>query len=285
MLCTSRGFLRKAKESTNISPSAQSFLRPGTFLKNVRRSVKLEAIRANGMERAESAVPVVTDMPSPSLNAFSKIRNAVFPKEDLRNGPIPYIIRSTRKDEATMKGELTKPETSKPIPRRKGNRMLPSMLIMSVLAAGLLAFAFLRGKGEHLEGLKRSKDMVIEVFPLLILAYIVAGMVQVLLPRETVSHWVGRESGFRGIIMACIAGGMMPGGPYVVLPFAAGLLRAGAGIGAGVAFLTAWSLWSAGRLPIELGIMGLRFTVIRVACTCVFTPIAGLIARTLFERG
>jgi len=163
--------------------------------------------------------------------------------------------------------------------------MLGPIIIMGVLAVTLLVFAYLRGKGEHLEGLKRTKDMVIEVFPLLIFAYIVAGMVQALLPKDMVSHWLGKESGLRGIMIACIAGGVTPGGPFVSLPLAAGFLRSGAGIGTIVAYLTAWSLWAAGRLPLELGLLGLRLTVIRIACTFFFPPVAGLIARALFQRG
>ncbi len=162
--------------------------------------------------------------------------------------------------------------------------MLLSIAVMSVLAIALLVFGYLRGKGEHIQGLKRTKDLLIQVVPLLVAAFIVAGMVQVLVPRETVSKWVGKESGFRGIMIGCIAGGMMPGGPYVNLPAAAALLKAGAGVGTAVAFLTAWSLWAAGRLPIEIGVLGLRFTIIRILSTFFFPPIAGLIAKALFER-
>jgi len=75
----------------------------------------------------------------------------------------------------------------------------------------------------------------------------------------------------------------MPGGPYVSLPIAAGLLRTGASIGTMVAFLTGWSLWAITRLPLEIGIMGWKFWLIRLACTFFFPPIAGLIANRLFS--
>ena len=183
-----------------------------------------------------------------------------------------------------MRNTQTKERTAEGIGPRRGSKMLVSILIMAVLAVGLTAFAYFRGHGEHLEGLKRAKDTVIEVFPLLILAYIVAGMVQALLPREAVSEYLGKGSGLRGIVIACFAGGVTPGGPLISLPVAKGLLSAGAGLGTTVAYLTAWSLWAAGRVPLEIGFMGLQFTVIRVICTGFFPPIAGLIARSLFER-
>jgi hypothetical protein len=49
-----------------------------------------------------------------------------------------------------------------------------------------------------------------------------------------------------------------------------------------VAYITAWSLWAISRLPMEIGIMGWKFTLVRLACTFFFPPIAGLIAQTFF---
>jgi len=49
-----------------------------------------------------------------------------------------------------------------------------------------------------------------------------------------------------------------------------------------VAFLTSWSLIAIPRLPMEVGILGWRVALIRLACTFFFAPIAGLIAQALF---
>ena len=108
-------------------------------------------------------------------------------------------------------------------------------------------------------------------------------MIQVLIPTEMISRWVGAESGFRGILIGTVVGGLTPGGPYVTMPIAAGLLRAGAGIGTMVAFITAWSVLAFSRLPIEIGLLGWKFTLIRLACTFFFPVIAGLIADKLFS--
>ena len=162
--------------------------------------------------------------------------------------------------------------------------MLIPTVVMGVLAVALLTIGYVRGQGQHLVGLKSALNMTIEILPLLVFALIVAGMVQVLLPQELISKWVGAESGMRGILIGTIAGGFSPGGPYVSLPIVAGLLRTGAGIGTMVAFLTGWSLWAVSRLPMEIGILGWKFTGIRMACTFFFPPIAGLIAQSLFGR-
>jgi len=161
--------------------------------------------------------------------------------------------------------------------------MLIPTIIMGVVAIVLAFIAYGKGGGEHILGLKLAGDMLLQITPLLIFAFIVAGMAQVLIPTEIISRWIGAESGLRGILIGTAAGSLVPGGPYVSLPVAAGLLRTGAGIGTMVAFLTGWSLWAITRLPLEIGVIGWKFTLVRLACTFFFPPIAGLIANKLFS--
>jgi uncharacterized membrane protein YraQ (UPF0718 family) len=166
--------------------------------------------------------------------------------------------------------------------RRNLNMLIPTV-IMAVLAVVLLALGYSKGQGQHIQGLSSGLKMIVEILPLLLFAFIVAGMVQVLLPQELLSRWIGEESGLKGIFIGTLAGGLTPGGPYVSLPLVAGLLKAGAGVGTLVAFLTAWSLWAVARLPMELGILGWKFTFVRLACTFFFPPIAGWLAQIFFS--
>ena len=167
--------------------------------------------------------------------------------------------------------------------RKEVPKMLIPTIIMGILATTLLSIAYVRGQGEHISGMKLALTLTIEILPLLFFALIIAGMVQILLPHDLLAKWVGEESGLMGIFLGAIAGGFSPGGPYVNLPIAAGLLRAGASVGTMVAFLTGWSLWAVSRLPMEVGILGWKFTLIRLACTFIFPPIAGIIAQALFS--
>jgi uncharacterized membrane protein YraQ (UPF0718 family) len=159
--------------------------------------------------------------------------------------------------------------------------MLIPTIIMGALAVILFLMGYYKGGGQHIIGMKSGLRMTAQILPLLIFSFIAAGMVQVLVPQQLLSKWVGTESGMRGIFIGTVAGSLAPGGPYVSLPVAAGLLQAGAGVGTMVAFLTGWSLWAVSRLPMEVGIMGWRFTLIRIASTFFFPPIAGLIAQMI----
>jgi uncharacterized membrane protein YraQ (UPF0718 family) len=163
------------------------------------------------------------------------------------------------------------------------SRMLIPTIIMGAIAIALVILAQVRHRGELYTGMESSMKMTLEVLPMLVFAFIVAGLAQAMIPKDTIASWVGEESGLRGLLIGTAAGGFIPGGPYVSLPIAAGFLKAGAGMGTMVAFIAAWSLWGISRMPLEVGIMGWKFTGVRLACTFFFPPIAGLLAHTFFS--
>jgi uncharacterized membrane protein YraQ (UPF0718 family) len=161
--------------------------------------------------------------------------------------------------------------------------MLIPTIIMGVVAVILMIIAYRKENVEYLTGLKFAWQTTIEIMPMLIFALTTAGMVQVLIPKEVISKFVGEEAGIKGIIIGALAGGLTPGGPYVSLPIAAGLMRSGAGIGTLVAFITGWSVWSIGRLPMEIGLMGWKVTLVRFVATLVFPLLAGYFAHFVFS--
>ena len=163
--------------------------------------------------------------------------------------------------------------------------MLLPTIVMGIIAVVMLYIGYQRGGGEHIAGLKITGNLLLEITPLLIFSFIIAGMIQVLIPPTIISTWVGAESGFRGILIGTLLGSLTPSGPFVSMPIAAGFLRAGASIGTVVAFMTAWSLLGISRMPIEFGIMGWKFTMIRLASGVIIFPIvAGVMANFIFGR-
>ena len=162
--------------------------------------------------------------------------------------------------------------------------MFFTTIIMLILALVLGTIAFLRDKAILFSGLNNGARLFVQILPMLFFALILSGIIQALIPREAINRWVGRESGLKGIFLGCLAGSLVPGGPYTSFPIVAGLVKTGASIGTIVAFITAWSLWAITRLPIEIGVVGVKITLVRLASTCIFPPLAGIIAQTLFGR-
>jgi len=158
-------------------------------------------------------------------------------------------------------------------------------LTLAGVALLLVGAAAWRGGSKLvLAGLLRGAQTFITVIPLLVAAFLIAGLTRALVTRDLVSRWLGTGSGWRGIALACVGGALTPGGPYVYYPIAAALLHAGAGLGVLVAFVTAKNLWSVSRLPLEVALLGPYLTAVRFVATLVMPPLLGFLAEALFGR-
>jgi uncharacterized membrane protein YraQ (UPF0718 family) len=160
------------------------------------------------------------------------------------------------------------------------NRTPLYLLIVAVILAGVVWAS--KGPEAIPAGLVAGGQVFLSVLPLLVAAFLVAGLMQVLATKEFVTKWLGAASGWKGIFLACIGGGLMPGGPYVYFPIAAVLLQTGAGLGALVAFVLAKNLWSLSRLPLEVALLGTQLTFTRFLVTLVLPPLLGFLAETFF---
>jgi uncharacterized membrane protein YraQ (UPF0718 family) len=168
-----------------------------------------------------------------------------------------------------------------PEANQRSKKMDLPTLITVILSIGLLAFAFFRDRRLAWNGIQIAGNTLLNNLLLLLAGFLLAGLVQVLLPKDLISKWLGDESGFRSVLIGCAAGGLIPGAPYAVFPIVGGLYQAGAGLGAVVGFVTAWALWSISRLPVEIALIDPKVAMIRYGITFLFPPLAGFIAQML----
>ncbi len=67
-------------------------------------------------------------------------------------------------------------------------------IIMLAIAVILLVVAYLQGDNLHILGLKTGAKMLWQIMPILIIAFVIAGLIQVLIPREFIIKWLGPEA-------------------------------------------------------------------------------------------
>jgi len=156
-------------------------------------------------------------------------------------------------------------------------------LILLALLLALVVLAWRTGGVEQVrEGLGSGAGLLVRYSALLVVSFLAAGLAESLVPHEWVSRTLGRDSGVRGIVIATGVGALTPAGPFVSMPIAAVMLRAGASVGPVVAFLTGWSLLAVHRtLAWELPILGPRMTALRYGVSLVLPVLAGLLARAI----
>lgn len=160
--------------------------------------------------------------------------------------------------------------------------MTTATLILVVLAAALALYAWRRGDGSHVRGVVQGWQTLRRTGALLVLAFLIVGLVNVLSPQSLVEAWIGPESGWTGLLLAEVIGMVLPGGPYVVFPLIAVLYETGAGIGQAVTMITSWATLAFLTVTFELPFMGWRFTAIRWGLGLVLPLLAGGLASLLF---
>lgn len=155
---------------------------------------------------------------------------------------------------------------------------------------GFLAFAvgagvvvwLVKGEAVFLSAVRDDLEMLAGTVPRIIAALAIAGLLWAMLPRDRLARLIGRESSWRGLIVATIAGTVTPGGPASAFPLLAMLGGAGADRGALVAYITAWSTMGLQRILVwDVPFMGAEFSVTRFLISMPLPILAGLIARRL----
>jgi uncharacterized membrane protein YraQ (UPF0718 family) len=156
-------------------------------------------------------------------------------------------------------------------------------LVMGGLTILMIAWAFTKGNDVPLRGIQAGFGLLREVWLPLLFGFCLAGLIEVLIPRELLVKWMGEESGARGILIGWLVGLLMPGGPYVVFPLTASLLREGIGIGPLLTFITAKLLLSPIRLfTWEIPFLGWAFVAARTVPSLFLPPIVGIIGQRLY---
>ncbi|MEQ8370294.1 MAG: permease [Alphaproteobacteria bacterium] len=176
-------------------------------------------------------------------------------------------------------------EASSRSPARSGTALSSYIIIgLLVLTGGGLLW-WRDGPAGLVGTLDRDGAILLDLLPRLAAAMVIAGLVQVMVPRELVSRWLGARSGWPGLFISTIVGGLMPGGPLTSFPIVLVLSRAGADMGVLVCFVTSWALLGLNRILVwELPFLGPELVIIRVLVSLPLPILAGLTARHLVPR-
>jgi uncharacterized membrane protein YraQ (UPF0718 family) len=158
-----------------------------------------------------------------------------------------------------------------------------SLAILLGLVVVALAVALARDTALPLRGLQASGRLLRGVWIELALGFVLAGLLEVLIPHPTLSRWLGDAGTGRGILVGWFTGLVIPGGPYVLFPVVANLFRNGAAPGPLIALLTAKTLVSPIRmLTYEAPLLGWPLTLARFIPGVLLPPVMGLVGQWLF---
>jgi len=139
----------------------------------------------------------------------------------------------------------------------------------------LMGLTLRRGPATFVLGLKTSGRELLHFLPALVLAMLITGFVEVLLPKGWVERWLSDAAGWRGLVVAWLAGVLTPGGSMVGLPLIAVLYRAGMGLSVLITYATSFATLSLLKVPLEVSFYGWRLTTLRLLVSLGLPFIAG----------
>lgn len=158
-----------------------------------------------------------------------------------------------------------------------------SLWILLALTFGLLVIAFAKNRALPGLGLLAATKMLRGVWLELVLGFVLAGLLEVLIPKPMLATWLGDKELGRSLMVGWGIGLLLPGGPYVLFPAVAGLVQKGAAAGPLICLLSAKTLVSPIRtLTYEAPLLGWQLTLARFIPGVLAPPLLGLIGHWLF---
>jgi len=93
---------------------------------------------------------------------------------------------------------------------------------------------------------------------------ILLGLIDVWVPREALMKYMGKDSGFTGVLIAILIGSIAAGPMYAAFPFTAVLLKKGVKFSNIIIFMNAWCVTKISTLLFEISAIGYAFTLSRL---------------------
>lgn len=123
------------------------------------------------------------------------------------------------------------------------------------------------------------KEMLLILPPI----FILLGLLDVWVPRETMVKYMGSGSGLKGALLSFFLGSAAAGPLYVVFPIAAAFMRKGVGLFNIIIMVGAWSTAKIPMLLMEYTSLGAKFTLTRLAMNIPVIVIIALIMQALLK--
>ena len=156
------------------------------------------------------------------------------------------------------------------------------LLLGAIGLAAAVAVRLLHGAERFAAASRQAWDLFLFILPSLLAGLLLAASLRQLVPPGALARWMGAESGWRGLLVATLAGAATPGGPMAAFPLVLVLAQAGADRGALIAYILSWALNGFQRVLVyEVPLLGPDFAALRLIASLPLPLLAGWIGRAL----
>jgi uncharacterized membrane protein YraQ (UPF0718 family) len=126
-------------------------------------------------------------------------------------------------------------------------------------------------------------DTWIKSIKIIIGVLLIVGWIQVWVGPQTMSKFLGKRAGWKGLALASTVPIFMGGSLFIIFPLLKTLRDKGASIACIMAFVTAWG-GKAPLLPLEIEFLGWKFAVLRLFLVFPFAAGMGLLSQFILDK-
>ena len=128
-------------------------------------------------------------------------------------------------------------------------------------------------------------EFFIEMISFVPFLFIIIGLFDVWVPKEMLEKHIGRESGIKGIFLVILLAMLQAGPLYGAFPVAYILSKKGASVRNIFIYLGAFSSMKLPMLGIEIGYLGIKFTILRTLISLPLFIFTGYLMEEIVGRG
>ncbi|MFO8110214.1 MAG: permease [Thermoplasmata archaeon] len=152
---------------------------------------------------------------------------------------------------------------------------------IAVFTVFAYVIVFIYSPSLGLSGLKNTSSYILEMLQILPAVFIVMGLVEVWVSRETIMKIFGKESGLKGKFASVLIGSFSAGPIYAAFPVCYTLLKKGSAVSNIVIILSAWAVVKVPMLIVEAQFMGISFMTLRYLFTVPAIMMIGIVTGRL----
>ena len=152
-----------------------------------------------------------------------------------------------------------------------------TVISINALALVLLAVSFFKDRAKTVQALRSALRSGAGLAPTLLGILVVIGLIMGFVTSATIGRILGEGSGIIGVLTAALLGSVLHIPSLVSFPLGGSLLRSGASVTVIAVFITTLTMVGFMTLPMEISILGKRFTLLRNVLSIIAALIIGLL--------
>ncbi len=158
-----------------------------------------------------------------------------------------------------------------------GGSKYKNMIGLTLATALLLMLSFFADRSKTLAGLKKGAKMFLNILPPLLHVLFLVSMFLYLVPAVVLSEWLGKGTGWSGILAAALLGSisLIPG--FIAFPLGAILVRSGVSCQVVAVFITTLMMVGILTLPLEAKYFGWKVSILRNTLSFLGALLVGLL--------